>query len=139
MAEAQYEDARRRAMRYGSDLRRSETEYRRAAVEEAKKTLQYRQAERERAVANRQKVANEKQQIDTEIRRLEEEQKARLNEYHDTGKWRRKYNRERQGQVKDAEDLLDELNAEPGGAPVADIDSARTMLTELDETLARSK
>ena len=140
MAEAQHEDARRRAVMYGSDLRKSETEYRKAAVDEAKKTLEYRQAERERAVANRQKVANEKQQIDTEIRRLEEEQNVRLNEFHDTGKWRRRYNRERQplrGQVKDTEDLLDELYAEPGGAPVADIDSARTMLTELDETLAR--
>jgi len=137
LAESQFESARRRSMQYGSDLRRSETEYRKAAVEEAKKTLEYRQAERERAVANRQKVANEKQQIDTEIRRLEEEQNVRLNEFHDTGKWQRKYRKERQGQVKDAEDLLDELEVEPGGAPVADIDSARTMLTELDDDLAR--
>ena len=137
LAEAQYEDARRRALQYGNDLRRSETEYRKAAVDEAKKILEYRQAERERATARREKVANEKRQIDNEIRRLEEEQNVRLNEFHDTGKWRRRYKAERTSQVKDAEDLLEELEVETGGAPVADIDSARTMLTELDNDLAR--
>ena len=55
LAEAQYEDARRRALQYGNDLRRSETEYRKAAVDEAKKILEYRRAERERATARREK------------------------------------------------------------------------------------
>ena len=134
-AEAAYQTARREAVLAGRDLRTSETDYRKSTVAEARAILKKRVAERERTQANREKLALEKRAIDTELRRLEEEQRVRMNQYHDTGKWQRKYRSERTSQVEETEDLLKSLEKEQ--APYADIDEARKMLTEADAEIAR--
>ena len=134
--EATYEAARREAVWQGRDLRKSETDYRKATVEEAKKILEMRIAERERAALERDRLRLEKQEIDTELARLAEEQSVRMNQFVDTGRWQRKYTAERKSEVEQSEDLLSALEKEDGGAPLADIEEARRMLTEADNELA---
>ena len=136
-AEAALEAARKEAVWSSRDLRVSETEYRKSSVAEAKKILERRMLERDRAIAEREKLGLERQALDTEVRRLEAEQEVRMNQFHDTGRWTRKYTGERTKDVEGAEGLLSHLEAEKGGAPHADIQEARMMLTEADNELAR--
>ena len=136
-AEAALEAARKEAVWSSRDLRVSETEYRKSSVAEAKKILERRMLERDRATAEREKLGLERQALDTEVRRLEAEQEVRMNQFHDTGRWTRKYTGERTRDVEGAEGLLSHLEAEKGGAPHADIQEARMMLTEADNELAR--
>ena len=136
-AEAALEAARKEAVWSSRDLRVSETEYRKSSVAEAKKILERRMLERDRATAEREKLGLERQALDTEVRRLEAEQEVRMNQFHDTGRWTRKYTGERTKDVEGAEGLLSHLEAEKGGAPHADIQEARMMLTEADNELAR--
>tara|TARA_R100001594_G_scaffold38894_1_gene70355 strand:+ start:2514 stop:6707 length:4194 start_codon:yes stop_codon:yes gene_type:complete len=136
VAEAALDTARKQAVWASRDLRRSETDYRKASVDEAKKILEHRIAERDRAIAEREKLSLERQAVDTEIRRLEAEQEARMNQFHQTGRWTRKYTAERTQDVEGAEGLLSHLENEAGGAPHADIQEARMLLTEADNQLA---
>ena len=137
VAEAALDAARKEAVWSSRDLRKSETEYRKASVAEAKKILERRVVERDRAAAEREKLQLERQALDTEVRRLEAEQEARMNQFHETGKWVRKYTSERTEDVEGAEGLLSHLEGETGGAPHADIQEARMWLTEADNELAR--
>ena len=136
LAQAELKASQKQAVWSSRDLRRSETEYRKASVNEAKKILEHRMLERERATGEREKLRLQQAANDTEIRRLEAEQEARMNQFHQTGKWTRKYTGERVKNIKGAEELLSHLENEAGGAPHADIQEARMMLTEADNELA---
>ena len=137
LAEAQLESARREAVWSGRDLRKSDTDYRKSSIAEAKKILERRVLERDKSVAEREKLQLEREAVKTEVSRLEAEQEARMNQFHETGKWTRKYTKARTSDVEDAEGLLSYLENAEGGAPHADIVEARMMLTEADDALAR--
>ncbi len=133
-AKQNYQAARRGAVLAARDMRTSETDLRKASVQEAKKIMELRVAERDRSLDQRKKLTLEKKQVDTEIRRQEEELKVRMNQFHDTGKWRRRYNAEAKTQVEETEDLLNIVEKDPE-SPLSDVDIARKMLTEADAKL----
>ena len=57
-----------------------------------------------------------------------------MNQFHDTGKWRRRYSAEAKTQVEETEDLLNIVEKDPE-SPLSDVDIARKMLTEADAKL----
>ena len=131
IAKQQENNARRTAVQAASDLRKNNTQIKHAAVDEARKILKLRQAEREKAQLKARKLQLEKQEIDTELRRLEAEQKERMGQFHEVGKWQRKYKKN----VGTLENKLEELEQVEGGASYKSIDDVRRMLTEADNQL----
>jgi len=133
-AQQSYQYARRAAVLAARDMRKSDTDFRRASVKEAKKILELRIAERDRSIALRKKLSLEKQEVDAEIKRQEEELTVRMNQFHDTGKWQRRYGKEAKTQVEETEELLNVVEKDPE-SPLSDVDTARKMLTEADAKL----
>ena len=129
-AENALRDASRDATLAAADLRKNQTEITKATVDEAKAILKKRQAERDKLQLSRDKLKAEEKLIENELRRVEEEQLARMNQFHETGHWVRKYTRERKSEVEQAEDLLTTLEGE--GAAYKDINEARGILTDAD-------
>ena len=94
-ADASFDASRKEAVWSSRDLRRNETEYRHSTVEEAKKILEHRVLERDRAVAERQKLTLERQANDVEIRQQEAELKARMGQFQNTGSATRELSKDR--------------------------------------------
>ena len=133
MAVAAEHTARREAVQLAAEFRSNTTKITKATVEEARAILKEKSAVVEKRKLEREALQLEAQQTDNEMRRLEAELDARMNQFHDTGKFRRKYTKERASEVEQTEDLLSTLEKE--GAPTKDIRDARTMLTEADIAL----
>ena len=133
MAVAAEHTARREAIQLAAEFRSNTTKITKATVEEARAILKEKTAVVEKRKLEREALQLEAQQTDNEMRRLEAELDARMNQFHDTGKFRRKYTKERASEVEQTEDLLSTLEKE--GAPTKDIRDARTMLTEADIAL----
>lgn len=133
MAVAAEHTARREAVQLAAEFRSNTTKITKATVEEARAILKEKTAVVEKRKLEREALQLEAQQTDNEMRRLEAELDARMNQFHDTGKFRRKYTKERASEVEQTEDLLSTLEKE--GAPTKDIRDARTMLTEADIAL----
>jgi hypothetical protein len=123
-AEAEAKRAQRQAVLAARDLRKSNTDYKNASVDEARKIFEQRQAQAQATKARAEKLRLEKQELELQIKRAEEE--ARIAE--ETPVTPRQL---RDGEVREAEDLLDSLKNDPN-ATKEDFDFAQDNLTRKD-------
>jgi len=132
VAEQTLANLNQEAITLGSMGRRAEVKYKNASIEVATNLLKLRVAAQSKAKAERDALKLQRDKLKNQEELAIREQNERLKQFHNTGKYERKYRRKAKSDVKDAEDLLQSLEAEPLGAAKEDIDLARTMLIEAD-------
>lgn len=132
----QEKSLRRQAVLAARDLRKADTDFKNASIDEAVAILKERQADLENATAKRKQLQLEKKKVENEIKLAEEEVKARGKLPLRTKRDEQVLGKQRRGEVKEAEELLEGLEGDVD-ATKGDWNFAERNLTDADNELAR--
>ena len=128
----------REAVLAGRSQRTHWTDIKNASLDELKKLLDKKNAQRARSKAETDKLKAERKKAGEELKAAEEEMKVRANQFHDVTKATAKNKKQRGAEVKEAEALLKMVEGEGTGASKADNDFARDQVIRADNELRLS-
>lgn len=128
----------RDAVLAGRSQRTNWTDIKNASLDELKKLLDKKNAQRARSKSEVDKLKAERKKAGEELKAAEEEMKIRANQFHDTTTATAKNKKERGANVKEAEALLKMVEGEGTGASKADNDFARDQVVRADNELRLS-
>ncbi len=128
----------RDAVLAGRSQRTNWTDIKNASLDELKKLLDKKYAQRARAKSEVDKLKAERKKAGEELKAAEEEMKIRANQFHDTTTATAKNKQQRGANVKEAEALLKMVEGEGTGASKADNDFARDQVVRADNELRLS-
>lgn len=132
----QEKSLRQQAVLAARSLRKAQTDFKNASVDEAVAVLKQRQADLQNATAKRKQLKLEKQKVENEIKLAEEEVKARGKLPLKTKRDEQILGKQRRGEVKEAEELLEGLEGDVD-ATKGDWNFAERNLTDADNELSR--